>query len=252
MIVVMLWSLFLGTCFGSFINVVAYRVPRGESIIRPGSRCPFCTVPISWWDNIPVISWLNLRARCRSCGAPIAARYPLVELLGGFIAVACYLVWGLSLEGLAWMLILVLLLAIALVDLDTYMIPDAFTGLVGVLGLGKVFLAWELHTVFGHVGAGLAGAGLIWLIILVSKGGMGFGDVKLVGALGIVLGAQGLAVALCAGVILGAFAGISLLLAGRKRRRDPIPFGPFLVAGSVIAAFGGEQMARWYVMWASS
>ncbi len=240
----------VGAVLGSFANVVIYRVPRDESIVAPGSRCPHCRAPIRPWDNIPLISYFLLQGRCRHCGGPIAARYPLVEGLMVLLAVAAWIAFrphSPSLVPLARFMsaltLLFLLLVITFIDLDHQLILNRITypGIV----IGLVFSAAQGRAISAALSA-LGAAGLIAGIVIASRGGMGGGDIKLAGLIGAFLGWPGVAVGLFAGFLAGGLVGIVLLGLRMRGRKDAIPFGPALAAGAVVALFWGEAIARWY------
>lgn len=246
LVVMVLWALAAGSSVGSFLNVVIARVPEGLSVVSPRSRCPRCEKPIAWYDNIPLFSWLMLRARCRSCSLPISARYPFVELLVGGLAVAIAARWGFSVTGLELFVFACVLVAVAFIDLDTWTIPFVFPGILVVLGLvtggvGEllgaswappgwvqgVFLEGSspfLERLIGAV-AGLLVLGLINVVAtyMARAGGrigpeefaMGWGDPLLLGAMGAVLGWRALPLVVFLASAQGAVAGIALALAGR-------------------------------------
>ncbi|HET9554208.1 MAG TPA: prepilin peptidase [Anaeromyxobacteraceae bacterium] len=215
------WSALLGATVGSFLNVVIARLPAGLSVVRPRSRCPRCEAPIAWYDNVPVLSWLLLRARCRSCGAPISARYPLVELLVAALAAAAAWRHGPSLAWAGEVAFLALLVALAFIDLDTWLLPWALTIPLAALGL---LLGAARATPAGGLGAaaigGAAGFTFFLAVHLVGekvfrREALGFGDVVLLGAIGAWLGPLGLLPVILLSSLQGAAVGIALLLAGR-------------------------------------
>jgi len=237
----------LGTILGSFLNVVIYRLPSGLSIVRPGSRCPHCHTPIRPRDNIPLLSVLILRGRCRTCRAPISWRYPLVEAASGGLLAA---IWIRFAPSAAWVplvataLFSLMLVAVFFIDLDHQIVPNAITypGLVA----GLLFAIPQGRLVPSLLVA--AGAGAVFLMIaLVSGGGMGGGDIKLAAMMGAFLGWPLTAVALLLAFLTGATVGVLLIALKRRSRKDPIPFGPSLAAGGVIAVFAGERLLRWYL-----
>ena len=238
-------SLF-GLAIGSFLNVVIARVPAGRSLVRPGSACPGCSAPLTWYDNIPVLSFLMLRGRCRACGMHISWRYPVVETITAAVLVVAYVAFGPSADFLVACVLLPALVALTAIDLDHQMIPDAITLpgiLIGlVINLASRRISW-LDSVVGI----LLGGGLFLVIILVSRGGMGGGDLKLGAMLGAFLGWKALIVALFVAIVLGGAIGAMLLATGRRGRKDPIPFGPFLAAGGAMALFWGKQAFSWWM-----
>lgn len=239
-------SALVGAAVGSFLNVVTIRLPRGESIVRPGSHCRVCRVPIRWYDNVPVLSFLWLHGRCRGCGARIGWRYPLVEAATGLLFLAATLRFGLTPSLIPALLLLGALVAITVIDLACQLIPDAITlpgivtGLVASVASGRVALA---ESALGIV----TGGGIFLVIIVASRGGMGGGDMKLGAMLGAFLGWKITLLSLLIAVVLGGGLAIILLATGVRGRKDPIPFGPFLAASGVIGLFWGERILTWYL-----
>jgi len=237
-----------GLLVGSFLNVVAWRLPRGESLVAPGSHCPGCESPVRPYDNVPVVSWLLLRGRCRDCRAPIAIRYPLVEATTAALAAAVVLARGGSrhdtLLGLA---LVALLVPIALIDFDHRIIPNRLTALGAVAALA-IGAATRPAGVPEQLIAGVAAAGFLLAAALARPGGMGMGDVKLAGMLGLFLGRE-VAVALLVAVLVGTFVGIVVMARRgvREGRRTAIPFGPFLALGGVVALIAGPAIVDWYL-----
>lgn len=254
-----LWVLagVVGLAVGSFLNVVVHRVPLGLSVVRPGSACPACAAPVTARDNVPVLSWLLLRGRCRSCAAPISLRYPVVELACAalFAAVTAWVAH----EG-RWALLPVLLyltaagLALALIDLDVHRLPDAIVlpaypltaALLGFAAVAEHDGAAALRALAG----GLLLYGLYFALAVAKPGGMGFGDVKLAGVLGAVLGYAGwsaLAVGAFSAFVLGGAIGVGLVATGLLRRRGHLPFGPFMLVGAALGVVAGGAVVRWYL-----
>ena len=234
----------MGLVLGSFANVVIYRLPRGESLIFPPSRCPHCGHPIRPWDNLPVLSYFLLRGKCRDCGGAISWRYPLVELLAGILLLASYLRYGISLHLLGASLFSLLLLMIFFIDLEHRIIPNLLTYPGIVLGLALSAASGRLPNAL----AASLGAGLFFLlVILASRGGMGLGDAKLGAMMGAFLGWPLIAVALVISFVLGGAAGALLVLLKLRSRKDVIPFGPALALGGMIALLWGEPLLRWYL-----
>lgn len=262
-----------GLLIGSFLNVVAYRVPARISLLRE-SRCPSCNSPIRPWQNVPVVSWLALRGRCANCKEPISPRYPIVEALTG-IAFAAIAWWALSVYGPStgmgansdaqtlWALALVIVallyfaaisIVLTLIDLDTRRLPDNIV-LPSYLVAGILFTiaAW-LTNGWGSLlraGVGMAALYLFYFVLRLARpGGMGGGDVKLAGVIGIYLGWLGwgaLAVGGFAAFLYGGVFGIALMLARRAGRKTAIPFGPWMILGAWTGVFAGEAVSRWYV-----
>ncbi len=259
----MIWALaaLLGLVFGSFFNVVIWRVPLHKSISSPPSHCPRCRKPIRPWDNIPVLSWLLLRGRCRDCGQPISIRYPLVEALTGLLFVAAYARFGFSLLTIKAVVFISLLIITAFIDLDHQIIPFGFSVSGVVLGIAGAVAA-PPPALAGSIIAAAAGAGFILLAMLLwryvlagvfrnfgvdQKEGMGFGDLPYAAMIGAFVGLEGLAVALAAAVVLGVVIGLTARSAGRTRRGQPIPFGPFLALGALAGLFFGPRLFDIYL-----
>lgn len=235
----------LGAIAGSFINVVIYRLPRKRSLILPASRCPHCGTPIAPWDNIPILSFLVLRGRCRACRQPISPRYPLVELAGALIMAAVWIgAAGDWLEFVGGAVFALILLAIFFIDLEHQIVPNALSYPGIILGLTLAILQGR----FGDALFAAAGAGAFFLLIaIVSRGGMGGGDIKLAAMMGAFLGWPRVAVGLLFAFVLGAAAGLLLIALKRRSRKDPIPFGPALALGGVIALLWGQAIVAWYL-----
>src|SRR5215211_3902442 len=236
-----------GLIIGSFLNVVAYRLPRKESLAHPPSRCPSCGEPVKPYDNIPVLSWLLLRGRCRSCGAAISPRYPIVEATTGALwALVTWARWD-DASGIALGFVLVtILIPIAIIDFEHRIIPNRITGPAAVVAI-VIGLALDVDFVVEQLIAGGAAGGFFLLAAIAYPRGMGMGDVKLAGVMGLYLGrAVGLAVlvGLVAGVVVGAV--IIARLGAKEGRKTAVPFGPFLALGGVIAIFAGDAVADAY------
>jgi leader peptidase (prepilin peptidase)/N-methyltransferase len=231
----------LGLLIGSFLNVVIARLPAGESIVRPPSHCPKCGTTLRTVDNIPVVSWIALRGRCRTCDSAISKRYPLVELLTAGVFAALGVRFGPHADLAAHLVAGSGLVALSFIDLDTKRLPDrlVFPTVVGTYALLLVAaLVDDRRADFGRATIGaLLAFGLLFIIHMIRPDGMGFGDVKLAALCGMVLGWQGLAdvvLGLYLGFVLGAIVGGSMLFTGRAERGKTIPFGPFLAAGTLL------------------
>jgi leader peptidase (prepilin peptidase)/N-methyltransferase len=236
-----------GLLAGSFLNVVAWRMPRGESLLFPASHCPGCEHPVRPYDNVPVLSWLVLRGRCRDCKAGISARYPLVEALTAALAAGVVLTNDGLHDVLLGLVLAGLLVPIALIDLDHRIIPNRLTaaGAVAALAIGA---ATDLGGVPEQLVAGAAASGFLLLAALARPGGMGMGDVKLAGMLGLFLGRE-VAVALLVALLAGTLVGV-VVMARRgvgEGRRTAIPFGPFLALGGIVALLAGPAIVDWYL-----
>ncbi len=236
-----------GAVVGSFLNVVAYRLPRRESLVTPASRCPGCATPIKPYDNIPVIGWLLLRGRCRACGEGISPRYPMVEGLTAVLAVSVVLTKH-SVHDIALGLVLVLILVpVALIDLDHRIIPNRITlfGAIAAIGIG---LATRPSGVPEQLIAGAAAGGFLLAFVLLYPRGMGMGDVKLAAVLGLFLGRE-VGVALFVGVVAGTVVGAAIMarVGVAQGRKTAVPFGPFLAVGGIVALLAGPALVHWYL-----
>ena len=247
----------LGLLIGSFLNVVIWRVPRGESIVTPPSACPRCGHAIRARDNVPLVSWIVLRARCRDCGAPISARYPLVEALTGLLFAAAAWWIGLSWALPALLYLVAIGVALALIDLDVHRLPDAIVLPAYPAALALLALAsWNptgasdwTALVRALVGAAAMFAGYLALAVIYPAG-MGFGDVKLAGVLGLYLGWAGwaaLAVGFFAAFLLGGIVASGLLITGRVGRKSGVPFGPWMILGALVGLTAGASIGTWYL-----
>jgi len=244
-------ALALGGIVGSFLNVCASRLPNGRSLWMPGSACPACAHPIRWYDNVPVLSFMVLRGRCRDCRAPIAWRYPGVEFGTALLFALAYVHLGLDWELAPAFVFLSALMVITVIDLEHQLIPDRITLPVIAAGfLASVILgrpSWP-QSLLGIV----VGGGIIYAIILGSRlvmgvEGMGGGDITLAAMLGAFLGWKLLLLGLFLAVLLGAGVAVALLATGRRGGKDPIPFGPFLALGGAVSLFWGKEILQWYL-----
>ncbi|WP_460525965.1 prepilin peptidase [Conyzicola nivalis] len=257
----------LGAVVGSFLNVVIYRVPRSLSVVSPPSACPACGAPIRRRDNVPVLSWLLLRGRCRDCAAPISPRYPIVEALTTAFFVVVAVAFNPFVSGtpatalVSGVLVLVAFLylagisiALAAIDLDTHRLPNAIVlpaYAVGIVLLGAA--AWASGDLEPLLRA-VAGAAILFafyfLLAFAYPGGMGFGDVKLAGVLGLFLGFLGwqqLIVGVAAAFILGGVLGVLLIAIGKATRKSGIPFGPWMLAGAWVGVYAGAPIVDGYL-----
>jgi leader peptidase (prepilin peptidase)/N-methyltransferase len=235
-----------GLIIGSFCNVVIYRLPQGKSIVTPGSQCGSCGSPIRPWDNIPLLSYFLLRGRCRFCKEAISTRYPTIECVAGMLFVLLYLKSGLSMTFFIYALLTSALLIVALIDLDHRIIPNIITlpGMAVGVGLSMgVLPLTPLASLFGL----MIGGAIFYLIALVSKGGMGGGDIKLIAMIGAFLGLQGGLFTIFASALLGSVVGLTLMLLGKRGRKDKVPFGPFLSFGAILFMLCGDGIMQWYL-----
>lgn len=266
--VIPLGAFLFGLIIGSFLNVCILRIPADKSIVMPASSCPKCGKAIAPYDNIPVVSWLLLGGKCRACKTKISAMYPAVELLTGLLFLACYFVFGFTVDALKWSVFSALLIVLTITDVRERILPDV----VNFFGLGAGLLfsvfskpldgtalwlanrgfdfpppQWVLSLVDGALGA-LAGSGLLWLVAegyfrLRKREGMGLGDVKMMAAVGTFLGLKRTLMTILAGSLLGSVIGIFLIALTKKGRDYELPFGTFLGAGALLVLFLERQ--RW-------
>jgi leader peptidase (prepilin peptidase)/N-methyltransferase len=239
-----------GLCVGSFLNVVIARLPEGRSVAYPGSACPRCETPIAWYDNLPVLSYAILRGQCRKCRESISWRYPAVEIICGILFALAYIRFERGTALASALILLAGLLTITAIDLDHQIIPD-------VLSLPGIAVGILFSVAPGGIGwvpsllGVLLGGGVFLVIILAStlvlgQAGMGVGDVKLGAMLGAFLGWKLALLSILLSTLLGGPLAAGLLVTGRKGRKDPIPFGPFLALGGFVSLFWGDALLAWY------
>lgn len=272
-------SFVFGASIGSFLNVVIWRVPRGESIVRPPSHCPRCGSPIRWYQNIPIVSWLALRGRCANCRAPISPRYILVETLTGVLFLAAFMRYG-NLAPLAWVWIALMIVG-SFIDFDLRLLPDFVTvgGMIyGVSVAAVVWViaawfgvdirlfsagsaAWPVHSLYPFALeplwsiVGLAfGLGLLWLIrflgtLAFRREAMGLGDVLLMGGIGAIFGFEAVLVTLVLSAVAGSVVGVALILVSKVKLGSfvEIPYGPYICMGCLAWMFWGPELVNWYL-----
>ena len=246
-------SVFLfGMCIGSFMNVCIYRLPRSESLVRPRrSFCPQCRSDIKAYDNIPVLSYLLLKGRCRHCQATIPFRYPFVELMGGFFALCTYAKYGFAFESLVYFVFIASLIVITYIDIDHQIIPDV----ISLPGIPIFFLASlfiPAVTAMDSILGLLSGGGTLLLIawvyqLLTKKEGMGGGDIKLLSMIGTLIGWKGVLFTIFSSSALGTACGMIVMLNEKKGMKLAIPFGPFLSLGAIAYIFFGTRIVDWYL-----
>jgi len=267
-IVLQIFVLFLGLCLGSFLNVCIARMPDDRSVVQPPSHCPHCGAGIAWYDNIPILSWMILRAKCRACSNGIAATYPLIEAATGLLVLLCWrnAIPGVEALDAAHVALFVyhttfvcMLIGLTFIDLDHYIIPDEFSiyavpvGVLGALGIGMLAPdlapSWQQALIGALVGGGflLAIAGVYWLIR--REEGIGLGDVKLLAMIGSFLGAfPALFLVMLLSSIVGSIVGIAHIVLRGQGLRTAIPFGPFLALGALITLFFGDVLVRFLLL----
>jgi len=251
----MIFSVFafiFGAAIGSFLNVCIFRIPAGKSIVMPLSQCPACQHPIRFYDNIPIISFLLLRARCRDCGAKISWRYPLVELISGLLALALFLKFGPTLNFLVFFIFTAVLIVITFIDIDHQIIPDILS-LPGipVFFLAAVFIVkvpWHEALIGLVVGGGILFAIALFYEFIAKREGMGGGDIKLLAMIGGFFGWKALIFILLFSSLVGAVVGLAAMIIKKKDMKYAVPFGPFLSAAAVAYIFWGDIFMRFLVL----
>jgi leader peptidase (prepilin peptidase) / N-methyltransferase len=235
-----------GLLAGSFFNVVIARLPAGESLASPGSRCPHCGHPVRPYDNVPVLSWLWLRGRCRDCGEPISARYPLVEALTGVLCALVVVAKGADEDAWLGIALVLTLVPVTFIDLDHRIIPNRIVGPSAVVALVILALT-DVDALPDHLIAGAAAGGFFLLAALAYPRGMGMGDVKLAAVLGLYLGSS-VAPALLAAMLSGTLVGGAIIVrkGAAEGRKTAVPFGPFLALGALVGLFAGPEIVDWY------
>ena len=241
----------MGLCVGSFLNVCIYRLPAGRSIVRPASACTGCATPIHWYDNLPVVSYLILRGRCRTCRTTISPRYPIVELLTASFGLALWMRFGWQPQTVVYFLFVAALLVIAFIDIDHRIIPDAIS-LPGIpIGLLCSFFlpqpGWQASLLGILIGGGSLYAVAWGYSFLKGREGMGGGDIKLLAMIGAFIGWQGVLFTIMTSSFIGTLAGLTLMLRSRKGMEMAVPFGPFLAIGALLYLFFGPRLIDWYL-----
>jgi len=246
-----LFALVTGMIVGSFLNVCICRMPKGESVVFPPSHCPRCDYRIRWYDNIPLVSYLVLRGKCRGCGMHISIQYPLVELLNGLLSLALFLRFGPTLPFLVLFLFCSALVVITFIDLEHQIIPDEIS-LSGIV-IGFIFSFFlQGHSWLNSLLGILLGGGSLLLVAygyqwLTGKEGMGGGDIKLLAMMGAFLGWKSILFIIFASSLVGSLIGITIMLVQKKDSKLAIPFGPYLAFGAVLFIFFGRQIIHWYL-----
>jgi leader peptidase (prepilin peptidase)/N-methyltransferase len=246
-------ALLFGLIIGSFLNVCIYRIPREKSIVNPPSSCPGCGAPIRAWDNIPLVSYLLLAGKCRKCGVNISLRYPAVELLNGLMYAAVLFHFGIGWHLPLLFALVSAMIIITFIDLDFQIIPDVITLPGMLIGLAAAhFLLpdpFARYSLLGFTSSliGLFAGGVsFYLIAILSRGGMGGGDVKMMAMVGAFMGWKGVFLTTLVGSLAGSLVGIALMIFKGQGRKTKIPFGPFLAIGSVVSLFFGRMIIDWY------
>jgi leader peptidase (prepilin peptidase) / N-methyltransferase len=236
-----------GLIIGSFLNVVAYRLPRHESVVFPASHCPSCDAHIKPYDNVPVLSWLWLRGRCRSCHTSISARYPIVEAVTAALLVAVVLDKGADSDAWLGIAFVILLVPVTLIDLDHRIIPNTLM-LIGTVVSVVLILLTDPSALTEHLIAAAAAGGFLLIAALAYPSGMGMGDVKLAAVMGLFLG-RNVAPAMFVALITGSVVGAAIIAkkGAKEGRKTAIPFGPYLAFGGLVGLFAGDAIVDWYL-----
>jgi leader peptidase (prepilin peptidase)/N-methyltransferase len=256
-IIFSIFSFIFGAVVGSFLNVCICRLPKGESIVFPPSHCPECNYQIRWYDNVPVVSYLLLRGRCRSCGCRISPQYPFVELINGLLTLFLFLKFGPSLTFLAMFLFCSALVVITFIDLEHQIIPDAIS-LPGIpVGFAVSFFIEDMYSGaqlgwLNSLTGILVGGGSLLLVaygyeFLTKKEGMGGGDIKLLAMMGAFLGWKSVPFIIFVSSLVGSVIGVTVMAAQKKDAKLALPFGPFLALGAIAYIFYGRQLIQWYL-----
>jgi len=244
-------SIIFGAMIGSFLNVCIHRLPKEESIVRPGSHCPKCKTPIRFYDNIPLLSYLLLGGKCRHCKAPISIQYPIVEAITALSSFFLFITFGVSLSFIYYFSFVAALIAITVIDLYHQIIPDVISLPGIVIGLLGSLVIPQITFWSSFIGV-LSGGGSLFLVATVyqwlfKREGMGGGDVKLLAMIGAFLGWKAVILTIFLSSFIGSIIGITVMLIKGKDFKYAIPFGPFLAAGAVISLFWGENLISWYL-----
>ncbi len=239
-----------GICIGSFLNVCIYRLPESKSIVHPRSLCPQCGELIRFYDNIPIFSYIALRAKCRHCGAHISLRYPVIEFISGIFAVGVFLKFGISVEALIYFTFIAALLVVTFIDIDHQIIPDVIS-LPGIPIFFAASFALPSVTLVESILGILIGGGSLFLVawlyhLITRKEGMGGGDIKLLAMMGALIGWKGVLFTIFTASAVGTLAGLAVILKSGKTMKLKIPFGPFLAIGAIAYIFFGPQLIVWY------
>ena len=242
----------IGACIGSFLNVCIYRIPENNSIITPGSFCPACKKGIPFYCNIPVLSYLFLKGRCKFCHEPISIRYPLIEILAGMFAVVLFYKFGIGQVMIYWFIFTSVLITISFIDIDHQIIPDVIS-LPGILVFASSFYFLPEMTLKNTLLGIVAGGGSLYAVaflyyLLKKQEGMGGGDIKLLAMIGAAIGIKGVFFTIFAGSLFGTFFGLLIMIYTKiADSKLKIPFGPFLSMGAILYIFFGEQLILWYL-----
>lgn len=240
-----------GLIIGSFLNVCVYRIPREESVSFPSSHCTSCNTSLKWYDNIPLFSYIILQGKCRYCKVKISPKYPMIELLNAIIYLLLFYKFKLSIDFIFYALISSSLIVVTFIDLKEMIIPDRLVITILTLSILHKAVNYILYKVpinfIDSIGGLLLAGGLFLLIVIISNGGMGGGDVTLIGSLGFVVGIKNILLVMFLSFMIGAIISLFLLLLKIKTKKDPIPFGPFIIISFFIVMLFGEKIIDLYI-----
>jgi len=244
MIILFIMMFLYGISIGSFLNVCIYRMPLEQSVVFGSSYCPKCKQNIKFYDLIPLFSFIFLKGKCRFCDEKISIRYPIIELINGVLYILAFLKFGPSIEAIYYSLLSSILLAIAVIDFEHKIIPNELVIAAFVFGIiFNILNGGFLNSVIGF----FAASTFLYIIALISKGGMGGGDIKMMAAFGFCIGWQNILLSLFIGAIIGSFVAIYLLVSKKGNKKTQIPFGPFLASGIYISVYCGAELINWYL-----
>ena len=249
--IILFFGFVLGTVMGSFLNVCIHRIPQGKSIVTPSSHCPHCKKPIRFYDNIPLVSFIWLRGRCRVCNAPISLRYPLVELLMGLFSSILLLRYGVSALYFIYFILFGSLTLISFIDLTHRIIPDVISLPGIIIGVAISFLHPQLSFTNALIGV-LVGGGSLYVVatlyqLITKREGMGGGDVKLLAMIGAFIGWKGVLFTILCSSFIGSMVGVAMMFISKADSKYAVPFGPFLSLGAMIYVLLGDPLISWYI-----
>lgn len=240
-----------GLLIGSFLNVCIYRIPREENIAFPSSHCPNCNTSLKWYDNIPLFSYISLKGKCRYCDTSISSQYPMIELFNSIIYLLLFYKFDLAIDFIFYALISSTLIVVTMIDFKKMIIPDSLIVTLLVLSILHKATNYIINKtpirIIDSIGGLLIAGGIFLIIVILSKGGMGGGDVTLIGALGFIVGIKYIILTIFLSFVIGGLISVFLLATKLKTRKDPVPFGPFIVLGFMITLFWGEMLIEWYM-----
>lgn len=261
MFIIYFFVFIFGTVIGSFLNVCIFRIPLEQSIAFPPSHCMNCGEKLKWYDMFPIISWIVLKGKCRYCKSKISYRYPLVEFVTGIIFLAIYLKYDFTFNTIKFCILASIIIVIGLIDLDTTDVYTStiITGIISFIILSVLnFVLFKVHftdqfSILDYILGGIIGGGFILIVIIatnmiINAAGMGTGDAEICLVCGLFLGVKNTVFMLFLSVIIGGVVGTTLILLKKKKRKDYIPFGPFIAVSSIIAILFGEGIVNWYLM----